>query len=78
MESVDLKDTLTYNCKKGGGIMSKDNRFEIMHVESTMKSGTFTIVKDTVTGVHYLRTVSGYGGGLTPLLDENGKVVIEK
>ncbi len=78
MESIDLNNILIYNCKKGGGIMSKDNRFEIVHAESTMKSGTFTVVKDTVTGVHYLRTVSGYGGGLTPLLDENGNVVIEK
>ncbi len=60
--------------------MSKDNRFEVIHAESTLKSGTFTIVKDTVTGVHYLRIAStnSYGGGLTPLLDENGNVVIEK
>ncbi len=58
--------------------MAKENRFEIVETDSTFKGGTFTIIKDTVTGVHYLRTVSGYGGGLTPLLDENGNVVIEK
>ncbi len=58
--------------------MSKDSRFEIIHNESSLKNGTFTILKDTVTGVHYLRTVSGYAGGLTPLLDEKGEVVIEK
>ena len=31
------------------------------------------ILLDTHTGVLYLQTVSGYAGGLTPLLDETGK-----
>ena len=33
---------------------------------------------DTVTGVNYLYHKDGYSGGLTPLLDENGKVIISK
>ncbi len=33
---------------------------------------------DTVTGVNYLYHRDGYSGGLTPLLDENGKVIISK
>lgn len=31
---------------------------------------------DRVTGVNYIYHVSGYSGGLTPLLDSEGKVVV--
>lgn len=31
---------------------------------------------DTETGVNYYFRFSGYAGGLTPLLDENGKPVV--
>ena len=34
------------------------------------------ILVDTVTGVLYLQVVNGYGGGLTPLLGQDGKPVI--
>ena len=33
---------------------------------------------DKQTGVNYLFVKSGYGAGLTPLLDENGKPLITK
>lgn len=33
---------------------------------------------DRVTGVHYLFHGSGNAGGMTPLLDEEGHVVISK
>ncbi len=33
---------------------------------------------DTETGVNYMFQFAGYAGGLTPLLDENGKVIITK
>lgn len=33
---------------------------------------------DSITGVNYLYHRNGYSGGLTPLLDENGKVVVSK
>ena len=33
---------------------------------------------DTETGVNYLFKQSGYAGGLTPLLDVNGKVIIKR
>ncbi len=31
---------------------------------------------DTETGVNYLYHQSGYSGGLTPLLDREGKVIL--
>ncbi len=41
--------------------------------------GKRVILVDTVTGVNYLTWQSGgYGGGITPLLDSEGKVVVTK
>lgn len=34
------------------------------------------ILVDTETGVHSLQTAWGYAGGLTPLLDRDGKPVV--
>ncbi len=50
-------------------------RFEKVQEEAIGIGLIYYIIKDTVTGVHYLET---HSGGLTPLLDENGNVVIEK
>lgn len=33
---------------------------------------------DTVTGINYLFLASGNVGGITPLLDENGKPIVTK
>ena len=52
------------------------NRFEKIY-----KQGTLSIVElwvDTETGVNYMFVKDGYGGGLSPLLDENAKTVITK
>lgn len=35
-----------------------------------------TVYVDTETGVNYLFVANGYAGGLTPLLDREGKPVI--
>lgn len=40
--------------------------------------GVAEILVDTETGVNYLVVSTGFGGGVTPLLDSNGKVVIDK
>jgi hypothetical protein len=55
--------------------MKKDRRFEKIYSQNTM-TGTTTILVDKETGVNYLYHQSGYSGGLTPLLDSDGKVVI--
>ena len=34
------------------------------------------VIVDKETGVNYLFVVRGYGAGLTPLLDKDGKVVV--
>ena len=51
----------------------KDERFVKIHSEAM---GGRMILVDKVTGVNYLFVSVGYGGGLTPLLDREGKPVI--
>ena len=53
----------------------KDNeRFEKIYSQ-----GSLTVTEiwvDKVTGVNYVFHASGYAGGMTPLLDREGKPVI--
>lgn len=36
------------------------------------------IIVDTKTGVNYLFVTRGYGGGLTPLLNADGKPIVTR
>ena len=60
-------------------MMSKEQRFEKIYKQG---AGSIEIWVDKETGVHYLYHSSGYAGGLTVLLDRDGKPfvapVIEK
>ena len=54
--------------------MAKNDRFE-----KTYSQGAVSVMEiwvDKETGVNYLYHASGYSGGLTPLLDRNGKPVV--
>ena len=55
--------------------MAKERRF-VKVLEEGGLTASNQIWMDTVTGVQYLFHQAGYGGGLTALLDENGKPVI--
>lgn len=56
--------------------MSKENRFEVILSEGNgLTAPTRVILRDTVTGVQYLFVQGGNAGGLTPLLDKDGKPV---
>ena len=55
--------------------MSKPKRFETVYQESTVLTEK-TIFVDKETGVNYLYIANGNGGGLTPLLDREGRPVI--
>lgn len=52
----------------------KDKRFKVIHEEGAVN--IFRVIQDTVTGVNYLYTGYGQSGGITPLLDESGQVVV--
>ena len=51
-----------------------NKRFESVYSQGTMTVSEIWIDKET--GVNYLFHASGYAGGLTPLLDREGKPVI--
>ena len=55
-----------------------EDRFEVVYKEgSQMKDeGQRQILVDKQTGVNYLLWKSGYAGGITPLLDSEGKAVV--
>ena len=55
---------------------AKDKRFIIKEKDIGWASvGTYVLV-DKQTGVNYLFAASGYSGGLTALLDADGKPII--
>ena len=54
----------------------KDERFVKMLDEGSGFSWQRTIWVDRETGVNYLWVASGYGGGLSVLLDRDGKPVV--
>lgn len=53
----------------------KEKRFITVYSWGNTFSGC-KILADTATGVNYLYHYEGYGGGLTPLLDKDGKVTV--
>lgn len=59
---------------------NQENRFEVIFTDgsSLKEEGKRQILVDKETGVHYLGWKSGYGAGITPLLDSEGKVVVKK
>lgn len=56
----------------------KETRFEVVLQEGAQlkDDGLRQILVDTETGVNYLVWKSGYAGGITPLLDAQGNVVV--
>ncbi len=60
--------------------MKKASRFEVALNEGSQlrDEGMRQILVDTETGVNYLVWKSGYAGGITPLLDEEGKPIVTK
>ena len=54
----------------------KDERFVKVHEEGTGFGWLRTVWVDKQTGVNYLWVASGNGGGLTVLLDRDGKPVV--
>lgn len=59
------------------GKEKKGKRF-IVKEEQGLLFGAVYIVVDTNTGVNYLMTVGSGPSGMTPLLDSDGKVVIDR
>lgn len=62
------------------GKEKKDKRFEITVKEGgeLTDSGLMQVIVDKETGVNYLFVKAGYGAGLTPLLDADGRAVVTR
>lgn len=60
--------------------MKNTNRFVAVYSDgSGMRTeGIRVIIVDKETGVNYLLCKTGYGAGLTPLLDSDGKPIVTK
>ena len=54
--------------------MAKNDRFEKVYSQGSLN--VMEIWVDKETGVSYVFHASGYAGGMTPLLDRDGKPVI--
>ena len=54
--------------------MEKEKRFVRIHTDGMMSGNEIWV--DTKTGVNYFFHQSGYAGGLTPLLDRDGKPIV--
>lgn len=54
----------------------KEDRFEVVWTEGSEFSISKQILVDKETGVNYLFVKSGFGAGITPLLDAQGNVVV--
>ena len=58
--------------------MNIKERFKAVKAKSISTLTEVQIIVDRETGVNYLFVHRGYGGGLTPLLDADGKPVVTK
>jgi hypothetical protein len=54
--------------------MAKSKRFTVKS-ENTGFSAGVSVITDRATGVQYLYYKSGYGGGMTVLVDKEGKPI---
>lgn len=54
--------------------MRQDDRFVRIYSKGAMNTNEIWV--DRETGVNYLFHAAGYAGGLTPLLDKDGKPIV--
>lgn len=54
------------------------DRFEFKKPQKENLLTDTLIIVDKETGVNYLMVRSGYGAGLTPLIDADGKPIVTK
>jgi len=52
----------------------KSDRFQVVYSQGTLEM--YRILVDKETGVNYLYISNGSAGGLTPLLDKEGRPII--
>ena len=53
-------------------------RFEVLYKQGSRFDVYVRVLRDKKTGVQYLLAGEGYGAGLTPLLDKDGKPIVSE
>lgn len=53
--------------------MADEKRFEVIHEQKSKLAETVRVLRDNETGVCYLQTWSGASGGVTLLVDRDGR-----
>lgn len=56
--------------------MKDQERFVVVYKENLGFSGQVRILADKLTGVQYVYTQSGYSGGMTVLVDADGRPLL--
>ena len=56
--------------------MADDKRFIVTYKQGGFVDPEVKILVDKQTGVNYMWTAAGYAGGLSPLLNRDGTVVV--
>ena len=59
-------------------VKNEDKRFEVIYQQGSALTEMTLILRDRETGAEYLFVQCGYAGGLTPLLDADGKPTVKK
>lgn len=59
-------------------MLNKEDRFEVVFKDgfALEEGGAHQILVDRETGVNYLTWKAGNAGGITPLLDSDGRIVV--
>lgn len=53
-----------------------DNRFETIYKQGKLE--LFKVIRDNETGVLYMLHQAGYGAGLTVMVDQEGKPLVDE
>ena len=82
-KKLNLRQGIDWGCKKNGKHISvywvdEEGLFQIAHhnIQGDVVLTDFEIWVDKETGVNYLFHASGYAGGLTVMLDKDGKPIV--
>ncbi len=58
--------------------MKQNQRFTVKHSQSSFSNGKIQIIIDNETGVNYIQTIGIGYSGITPLLNSDGSIYVNK
>ncbi len=58
--------------------MKQNQRFTVKYSQSSFSNGKIQIIIDNETGVNYIMTIGAGFSGITPLLNSDGSIYVDK